>query len=316
MAPLGCRQKNRKSIILLDLLHVTFPVSGVQTDLFVPPAVAFIISFFTSMAGISGAFLLLPFQISILGFSTPSVTSTNFLFNLIGPPGGIYRYAREGRMAWPLAGVLAGGLLPGILAGYYFRVLYLPDPVRFKLFVAAVLMGIGVKLFWSLRVERSKDTSQRGCGGGTVVHGAMGARVTRFDFLGRTHAFSTPAMAGAAFLVGVIGGAYGIGGGAILAPLCVTIFGLPVYVIAGAVLLGTFVSSLAGILFYSLIPVAGTAAPPDWLLGLLFGVGGVAGIYCGAKAQRHVPERWIKLILGIIVFSVAFRYLAEYLGTL
>jgi len=33
------------------------------------------------MAGISGAFLLLPFQMSVLGFSTPSVSATNFLYN-------------------------------------------------------------------------------------------------------------------------------------------------------------------------------------------------------------------------------------------
>jgi len=66
----------------MDLLQVIFPVAGIKTYLFIPPAVAFTISFFTSMAGISGAFLLLPFQMSVLGFTTTSVTSTNFLFNM------------------------------------------------------------------------------------------------------------------------------------------------------------------------------------------------------------------------------------------
>ena len=51
----------------------------------------------------------------------------------------------------------------------------------------------------------------------------------------------------------------------------ITFFGLPVYAIAGAVLLGTFVSSLAGVALYSLIPINGTVATPDWLLGILFG---------------------------------------------
>ena len=76
----------------MDYLQILFPVAGIKTYLFIPPVVAFIISFFTSMAGISGAFLLLPFQISILGFTTTSVTSTNFLFNVTGTPGGVYRY--------------------------------------------------------------------------------------------------------------------------------------------------------------------------------------------------------------------------------
>jgi uncharacterized membrane protein YfcA len=42
--------------------------------------VAFFISFFTSMAGVSGAFLLLPFQMSVLGLATPAVSATNLVF--------------------------------------------------------------------------------------------------------------------------------------------------------------------------------------------------------------------------------------------
>ena len=73
----------------MEILQATFPIAGIKTHLFIPPAVAFAISFFTSMAGISGAFLLLPFQMSVLGFTTTSVTSTNFLFNVTGTPGGV-----------------------------------------------------------------------------------------------------------------------------------------------------------------------------------------------------------------------------------
>ena len=73
----------------MQFLQFTFPVSGVETFILIPPLVAFAISFFTSMGGISGAFLLLPFQMSVLGFTSPSVTSTNFLFNVTGTPGGV-----------------------------------------------------------------------------------------------------------------------------------------------------------------------------------------------------------------------------------
>jgi len=49
-----------------------FPISGVTVDPWIPSSVAFIISFFTSMGGISGGrSLLLPFQMSVLGY-TPS----------------------------------------------------------------------------------------------------------------------------------------------------------------------------------------------------------------------------------------------------
>jgi uncharacterized protein len=78
--------------MLIELLQFTLPAAGIQTYLSLPPMVAFSISFFTSMAGISGAFLIMPFQVSVLGFSSPSVSATNFLYNVVGTPGGILRY--------------------------------------------------------------------------------------------------------------------------------------------------------------------------------------------------------------------------------
>ena len=41
-----------------------FPVSGVEVNPFIPPLIALLVSTFTSMGGVSGAFLLLPFQVS------------------------------------------------------------------------------------------------------------------------------------------------------------------------------------------------------------------------------------------------------------
>jgi hypothetical protein len=52
-------------------------------------------------------------------------------------------YIKEGRMAWPLTWVVILGTLPGVFIGYFIRVLYLPDPETFRLFVCCVLLLIG-----------------------------------------------------------------------------------------------------------------------------------------------------------------------------
>lgn len=84
-----------------------------------------------------------------------------------------------------------------------------------------------------------------------------------------------------ALAVGLIGGLYGIGGGAIIAPFCVSIQGLPVYTVAGAAQAGTFLTSIAGVTFYSMLAMtavgATTNVAPDLALGALFGVGGLLG---------------------------------------
>jgi uncharacterized protein len=69
-----------------------FQTAGIEVSIWIPPLIAFIISFFTSMGGVSGAFLLLPFQMSFLGYVNPSVSSTNQLFNIVAIPSGVYRY--------------------------------------------------------------------------------------------------------------------------------------------------------------------------------------------------------------------------------
>jgi uncharacterized membrane protein YfcA len=50
------------------------------------------------MGGISGAFLLLPFQMSVLGYTNPSVSATNQFYNVVATPGGVWRlYLDSGR---------------------------------------------------------------------------------------------------------------------------------------------------------------------------------------------------------------------------
>jgi uncharacterized membrane protein YfcA len=113
--------------------------------------------------------------------------------------------------------------------------------------------------------------------------------------------------------VGIVGGIYGIGGGAIIAPFCVAVFHLPVYTIAGAALMGTFITSIAGALFFSIIPApCSVSAMPDWPLGILFGIGGFVGMYLGARLQKYVPQKFIKVFLGVLIIFLAAGYIIQY----
>lgn len=296
----------------MDSFKIIFSVSGVETYFFFPPLVAFIISFFTSMGGVTGAFLILPFQMSVLGFTSPSVSATNFLYNIVGTPGGIVSYIREQRMVWPFAALISLGTLPGVLAGYYVRVMYLPDPKLFKFFVGLVLLYIGLRLFKSIG---KKKVSPAAPVDKTFTVSNVSWSLTRmvFDFNGENISFSVPALFFMTFVVGIIAGIYGIGGGAIIAPFCVSILHIPVYTVAGPAMFGTFMTSVAGVFYYSTIPLNnGQTAPPDWLLGFLFGIGGLLGMYFGAKCQRYIPERIIKVFLTIIILIVSLKYIIQF----
>ena len=107
---------------------------------------AYLIAVVTTPAGISGAVLLLPFQVTVLATPSPSVTPTNLLYNVVATPGALYRYWRQGQTGGRLALVLIAGTLPGVIAGSVIRVKLLPGPHVFDLVVAAVLIPLGIWL--------------------------------------------------------------------------------------------------------------------------------------------------------------------------
>ncbi len=309
-----------------------FETAAIEVNPLIPPAIAFVISFFTSMGGVSGAFLLLPFQMSFLGFTSPSVSATNQLFNIVAIPSGVYRYVREGRMVWPLTWVVIIGTLPGVLIGAIVRVKYLPDPKNFKFFVGLVLLYIGFRMLqdiFSKKAGKKKQVSAedefqklvKGFKSKQAKEGLPTIHVREFyftrisyDFYGRNFTVNTFWIFILSAVVGVIGGVYGIGGGSIIAPFFISFFGLPVYTVAGAALMGTFVTSVAGVAFYQVIApfYPQMAVAPDWLLGILFGIGGTAGMYLGARAQKFMPARMIKVILAACIFFVAGKYILNF----
>lgn len=295
---------------------LSFAVSGVRTWAWLPPLAAFVVSFFSSMVGISGAFLLLPFQMSLLNFTSPAVSSTNLVFNLVAIPSGVWRYVRERRMAWPLAWIVIAGTLPGIALGYYLRVWYLPNPARFKVFAGCVLLYIAYRVL-SEFVPRKAQLAPRRDGAAFPVIDDTTIRGRRFslarveyEFQGDVFSFNTCGMFLLAFVVGIVGGTYGIGGGSIIAPFCVAFFRLPIHSIAGAALMGTLVTSAAGVAVYSLMPAPeGIVVQPDWALGMLFGLGGIAGMYLGARLQKFMPQTVLKVLLGILLLFLSGQYL-------
>lgn len=294
-----------------------FPISGVTTYWWLPAAVAFVVSALASTGGLSGAFLLLPFQVSVLGFSGPAVTPTNYIFNVVAIPSGVYRYYREKRMVWSLVAAIIIGTLPGIFIGAVIRIKYLADPRAFKMFVALVLLYIGSRLVIDLLRKPAPKPNGNNASGRPFQVGGQFLNLKRvgYSFEGCEYCVSTWGLLLLSFLVGIVGGAYGIGGGAIIAPFLVAVFRLPVHTTAGASLLGTFVSSVCGVLLYTAMAPfyasSGLAISPDWMLGGLFGLGGMGGMYLGARLQKRLSARLIKTILMLMLLSIAVKYVME-----
>jgi Sulfite exporter TauE/SafE len=108
-----------------------------------------------------------------------------------------------------------------------------------------------------------------------------------------------------AAVVGCVGGIYGIGGGSILAPILIGA-GRPPSEVAPAALASTFVTSVAGVVTFTILSAHqhGSVAP-DWPTGIALGIGGLVGAYTGARIQSRLPDALIRRLVGILVLATA-----------
>src|ERR1700744_4934311 len=250
---------------------------------------AFAIAVLATPAGVSGAVLLLPFQVSVLGTPSPAVTPTNLLYNVVATPGALYRYWRQGQTGGKLAVILIAGTLPGVIAGSVIRVELLPGARVFDFVVASVLVPLGIWLALTGPVAPDADTRP--------------PRVLPLSLL-------IPL----AMMVGGVGGIYGIGGGSILAPILIGT-GRPPREVAPAALASTFVTSVAGVITFLVLSLhSHGSVAPDWPTGVALGVGGLAGAYTGARIQRRLPDTVIRRVMGVLVVGIGVRYLWSGLG--
>ena len=243
---------------------------------------AFTLALITTPAGVSGAVLLLPFQLSVLHVPSPAVTPTNLVFNAAATPGGLLRFWREHRLGTPLTRVLLAGTLPGVVVGAVLRVDLLSGQRAFTLIAAGILLPLGLWLLAGARTAPPRRPRASRQASGSIWCLAL--------------------------VVGTVGGIYGIGGGSLLAPVLLAV-GFSAYEVAPATLTATFFTSVAGIVTYQALQLShGGAISPRWILGACLCAGGFAGSYCGARLQRHLPEATLRRLLGLVACLVALRY--------
>ena len=153
----------------------------------------FVVATITAPVGVSGAVFLLPIQLSVLNVPNPQVTPTNLLYNVVSGPEALFGYVRQRQFDSGLTRSLIVGSAPGVVIGAFLRVHVADDPTVFRLVAAAVLLPTGLFIL----ATSGPDVS------------GMPGRARHVVGAGRA---CPSTISGLAFVVGIVGGVYGIGG--------------------------------------------------------------------------------------------------------
>jgi len=280
---------------------VYFPVAEVELNPFVPVLLGAVVSLILGQVGLTGGIATLPFMMSVLGFTSPSASSTNLIFVLMSPLGSVYSYWQEHRLLWRLALPAAAGGLIGSFIGPRIRVGPLSDIMIFKALFGILLGLVGLSLFF--RRHPHIEVGSLECYSGFSAD-------QKFTFSGTTYGFSHPQVFFAGLVAGGVSTTFGLGTGFLLVPFYTAVLKLPIYVVASAALLSTLIISFSGAIVYSTMH-AGVSTAPDLRLGFLLGVGGIMGGFLSAKVQGRMSTRALHKILGATLFLWALAYLKQ-----
>ncbi len=276
-----------------------------------------------STVGAAGGILASVGLISVMGLQDPNLVkpmaqALTLATPLIAVPG----YYRQGRIVFSLAFILGAGGIVGALIGSTLSATYLTDIDVFKSVFGVLILGIALQVLSRLFGHKQKPgtRSERAAaafeglvrdGGSTrtigVRHRHFSLQRIRFAFAGEQFEYApwAPFLAGAG--IAVLSSALGVGGGFLLVPFMVLLLGLPMFLVAGTAALAIAFSSVTSIGNYIRLGVE-----LDVPLLLLLLAGTVAGAWIGPRLSRHLHERWLQAILGLVLLLIGIRYLGGF----
>ena len=314
-----------------------FPIAGVRVPIWHLIWMGFWTGYLMAIVGEASGIFSLPYSMSVLEFTSVSVSPTSLITTFLNPFGALFGYWREKQWNLDLAMWLCLGAILGSPIGPFIRVYWLSDPVPFKAVIGIVLFGMSVHLWmqttnWYLqRTTRQREFKERfdammqtRLADGKAPSGLPSdfkivteerslKRLT-ISYWGERQSFSVPAMVSIGFIVGIVASALGVGGGFMLVPIMVSFYGLPMYVLVAGTIPFVIVLSITGLISYTVtVPIlTGVSTSPDWSFGLFVATGAIFGAWLGSKTQKFIPEKYLKNMLGAITGIVGTLYVANY----
>lgn len=230
------------------------------------------------LLGAGGSVLTVPALVYLLDQPVGAATTASLVIVSANAAVGAGENARQGTVDFRLASGFGAASVAGALLGSYLNTLASGETVLFLL--ALVMLGSA----WSLWRGRPEDAAAA-AGGGRL------ARVALVGSLG--------------FVVGILTGFFGVGGGFLIVPALVLLLGLPVRIAIGTSLLIITVTALAGLGGH----LAGGSV--SWPITLAFGGAGAAGVWLGSRHGRRLSNANLARAFSVMLVVVAVFLLVK-----
>lgn len=292
-------------------MQIYLPIADIPVNVLVVLAMGLTVGFISGMFGVGGGFLMTPLLIFI--GVPPAVAVASVTSHIAASSfSGAISYWRRRALDSLLAAVLLSGGLVGTLAGVWLftklRSLDMLDLMIGLSYVSLLSIVGGLMVFESVRaIVRSlhgQPAVSRRPGSHSWFHGLP--LKMRFK-VSRIYVSAIP-VALIGFVIGFIGAIMGIGGGFLLVPMLIYFLRVPTSTVIGTSTVLTLVTMAVATVLHAM-----TNHLVDALLALILMIGGVTGAQFGARAGQRMSAERLRLLLGMMVLTVGFRFALDFL---
>jgi hypothetical protein len=242
-----------------------------------------------TLVGAGGGFLHVPILLIFYGFSPLHAIGTSTVAVFLNALSGTFSYIHQEKIDYELGIKFAVFAIPGLFMGSLTAQYF--NTVIFSLLLAAVLMGLSYSLLFLSHLNLVCATTEKD----------IQTRVLR-DSTGGVHTYSPDLSIGygGSFLVGIMSGLFGIGGGLIHVPM-MNFIGIPIHIATATSHFIITITSFFGILIFIGLKAI------DFDYAIFLGVGVILGAYYGAKLSMVVSSDIIKKVIAGLLLIVAVR---------
>ncbi len=244
-----------------------------------------------TLVGAGGGFLIVPILLIFYNFSPIHAIGTSIVAVFLNALSGTFSYIHQQRIDYDLGLRFAVFSIPGVFIGsltaQYFNI------TIFSLLLAMILIALAYSLIFLGNLKFVCTSTEH----------TLQTRMIK-DSTGEVHNYSPDLSIGygGSFLVGLISGLFGIGGGLIHMPM-MTFIGIPVHIASATSHFIITITSLFGIMIFIGLKAI------DFDYAIFLGVGVIIGAYYGAKISIMTSSQTIKRVIAGLLILVAIRLL-------
>jgi uncharacterized membrane protein YfcA len=296
-----------------DLFSITLPISGVAMNPVLLVLLGVAVGVLGGFFGMGGAWMVTP-ALNIFGFPMPFAVGTDLCHMAGKSIISTMRHAKFGNVDVKLGLTMLTFDVVGIEIGarlvMFLEKFGLAGPVIRWVYVVFLAL-IGLLVFYDYFKKRSMDKAGAEEAGSAItwhesLHKIKIPPIVKFPMAGVECSLWLPATVG--FLVGLLAGFLGIGGGLLMMPALVYLIGCPTYVAVGTDLFTIMLAGLYGAFTY------GMKGRIEILAVLIMLAGAAPGAQIGTIATKYIRGYGIRLMFGCTVVCAMVSVILKQLG--